>query len=233
MANSTNIRYRNWGLILYPESLPSNWKDIIREQGVPGAYILHDKDTKVIEGGEIVLKKAHYHVILKYTNQKSYQQMLKLSGSLRAPNPMNIESLVAYARDFLHLDQDSPRQHKYNLSEVTRFNGFDFQELIKPNRTEQNEIMIDIRRIVREEGIKEIAELYDHFDKFNPLYSSVINAKTYPISRYIDSYRHKPKKRRDVTNKGISMQLPKALTSFRDPIALEEYYDRLDSEPIY
>ena len=197
---SATPRHRNWGLIVYSESAPENWRDILKEEGVPFAYILHDKDTKIDENGEVVLKKPHYHIILKYRNQKSYQQMMVLTGRLRALNPMRIESLVGYARDFLHLDEESKYQFKYHISEVHVFRGFDFQDLVKPNKTELHDILRDIRSIIRNEGITEIKVLYDYLDEINHDYSRVLDSKCYPIDRYISSSRHKPKSNpKDVT----------------------------------
>lgn len=195
-------RYRNWGLVLYPESAPSNWEEILIEEGVPFAYILHDKDQYVDENGEIKLKKAHYQIIMKYKNQKTKAQMADLTKrklKVSSPAPIPLGSLEASARDLLHLDQRSPLQHKYDLSEVQVILGLDFQYLIRPTKTEQNAIMRDIRHIIREHEINEISDLWDFLDEINPFYSMVLDAKTYAISSYINSCRHKPKKRRDVT----------------------------------
>lgn len=54
------VKGRNWAFLVYPESLPSNWEDIITETGLPMAFSpLHDKDVN--PNGEE--KKPHYHVI--------------------------------------------------------------------------------------------------------------------------------------------------------------------------
>lgn len=189
--NKPTPRYRNWGLIVYPESAPKDWVDIINAEGVPWAYILHDKDTKVDENGEIVLKKAHYQVIMKYSTSKTYRQMQRLTGRLRAPNPMILNSLIASGRDLLHLDQKSPHQYKYHISEVHVFNGLDFPDLVKPNKTEMSDIMRDIRRIIQEEGFTEVFDLYVHLDEINHAYSKVLDKKLYPIDRFITSGRYK------------------------------------------
>ena len=56
-------RTRNFASIVYPESAPEDWKEILIQQFVP-AFIspLHDQDVN--PGGEI--KKPHYHVILMF-----------------------------------------------------------------------------------------------------------------------------------------------------------------------
>lgn len=41
-----NIKKRNWGFILYTESAPLNWIEILKESGLPCCISpLHDKDV--------------------------------------------------------------------------------------------------------------------------------------------------------------------------------------------
>ena len=52
-------RTRNFATVIYPESAPSDWKEILNQEFIP-AFIspLHDRDTNPT--GEP--KKPHYHV---------------------------------------------------------------------------------------------------------------------------------------------------------------------------
>ena len=63
-------RIRNWATIVYPESAPDNWQEILKGQLVP-AFIspLHDLDYD--ENGE--LKKEHYHILLLFGGVKTYE----------------------------------------------------------------------------------------------------------------------------------------------------------------
>ena len=59
------IKGRNWAFIVYPDSLPVNYEEIITNTGLPMAFSpLHDKDLNAT--GEA--KKPHYHVICYYDN---------------------------------------------------------------------------------------------------------------------------------------------------------------------
>ena len=59
------ITGRTWAFVIYPDSLPSNWEEIILNTGLPMAISpLHDKDINP-DGTE---KKPHYHVIIYYEN---------------------------------------------------------------------------------------------------------------------------------------------------------------------
>ena len=53
---------RYFTFLLYPESIPTDWKRQLELIGVPIAISpLHDKDKSNVEGQ--IYKKAHYHVV--------------------------------------------------------------------------------------------------------------------------------------------------------------------------
>ncbi|MGL5934083.1 MAG: Rep family protein, partial [Cetobacterium sp.] len=50
-------RTRNWSFIVYPDSAPKNWVEIIQEERVPFVVSpIHDSDVNELTGE---LKKAH------------------------------------------------------------------------------------------------------------------------------------------------------------------------------
>lgn len=75
-------RGRNWAIVVYPDSVPENWLEILKMEPV-AISPLHDKD--VTAEGEI--KKAHYHLVLSYKGNKSFEQIDELARMLRAPIP--------------------------------------------------------------------------------------------------------------------------------------------------
>lgn len=45
MEKKKDSRTRNWSFIVYPESAPNNWREILQEEMTPFAVSpLHDKD---------------------------------------------------------------------------------------------------------------------------------------------------------------------------------------------
>jgi len=82
-------RTRNWTIVVYPESAPENWIEILQSEQVPFAVSpLHDKDVNV--DGEI--KKPHWHVMLMYSGKKSFTQIKEIADKLNAPKPKNIST---------------------------------------------------------------------------------------------------------------------------------------------
>lgn len=69
-------RGRNWAFLVYPESAPGNWLDLLDDLKVP-AYVspIHDLDVD----GDGVIKKAHYHVLVAFAGKKTREQVLEVS----------------------------------------------------------------------------------------------------------------------------------------------------------
>ena len=75
-------RNRNWTFIVYPESAPENWYQILQDKMLNFAVSpLHDVDILESETGEV--KKAHYHVLLCFSGNKSFEQIKGLDKFLR------------------------------------------------------------------------------------------------------------------------------------------------------
>lgn len=202
MIEKQEKRYRNWGIIAYPESLPSNWVNILNELRIPFCYILHNEDVRVTKDGEIVSVKPHYHIFLKYKNQQSYQQMLSLTGRLHAPNPQHVFDSRGYVADFIHMYETNKFQ--YPISDIKEFNGIDVEEILKPTKTELYEVLEEIRMFIRDNQITELADLIDYAGAKNRFWSRIIVREHNYLGKYITSRRYRP--RRDITPGGILLE---------------------------
>ena len=70
-ATTKDGRARNFATVVYPESAPDGWQELLAEQFVPSFISpLHDQDVN--PGGEP--KKEHYHVMLMFEGKKSLEQ---------------------------------------------------------------------------------------------------------------------------------------------------------------
>ena len=69
MAKDT--RTRVWTFLVYPDSAPENWRDLLDEQHIEFIVSpLHDRDINPT--GEP--KKPHWHLMLTFEGKKSYEQ---------------------------------------------------------------------------------------------------------------------------------------------------------------
>lgn len=119
-------RKRNWVFVVYPESAPKDWREILRQMLVPGFISpLHCKDVNA--DGES--KKPHWHVILTFKGLKSYDQVKDITEQLNATNPQECKDVRAYARYLCHLD--NPEKVQYEIAEVECLGGSDYLEKVK------------------------------------------------------------------------------------------------------
>lgn len=137
-------RGRNWVVVVYPESAPENWIDLIRQEPV-AISPLHDKD--VDENGE--RKKPHYHVVFAYKGNKSFEQIDEIARLLHAPIPQRVNSLTGQTRYLTH--QDNPEKYQYESSDIQVFGGFDLEGNLAMSSGDKRQILKDMILFIREE----------------------------------------------------------------------------------
>ncbi len=127
--SSNTQKSRTWKVLVYPDSAPEDWREILEEEGQRFVCILHNKDvwTKRDEkknpehrAGEF--KKAHYHVLLMFDGQTSFNTVSKICESVNAPIPQPLNgSPTTFMRYMLHLDQKE--KYQYPLENLESHNG--------------------------------------------------------------------------------------------------------------
>lgn len=183
---SEQTKKRNWTFILYPESAPSNWRDILKTSGLMSAVSpLHDKDINPT--GEA--KKPHYHVLLVYSGPTTYNSVSKFTASLNSTVPQPLESVRGMYRYFTH--KDNPEKHQYSDDLIETFNGFNISDLVELTKSEVNEIKMRIISIIRELVITEYSALVDFLvdNDMTVEYDVAVN-NTFFFNTYITSRRH-------------------------------------------
>lgn len=180
---------RNWAFILYPESAPSNWMEILQQTGLLVSISpLHDKDLDPNKE----VKKPHYHIILCYSGPTSYNVVKKITDSLNAPIPISLEAVRGYYRYFIH--KDNPDKYQYNENEIINLNGFNIKDFVELTSSEVNVIKKELQIIIRQNHIFEYSDLLNflldnNFDNF----WDVASKHTYFFNTYITSFRNKLK----------------------------------------
>lgn len=121
MEKKEVTRYRNFGCVVYPDSAPDNWLDIVSSYHVP-CFVspLHDQDIDP----QNQPKKPHYHVMFMYEGKKSRAQIEEVFSSFSGVGCEVVNSIRGYARYLCHLD--NPEKARYNPEDVVSFGGADY-----------------------------------------------------------------------------------------------------------
>lgn len=186
-----NDPVRNWSWVVYPESAPENWRTLLDETGEKWIESpLHDKDINEKTNEP---KKAHWHIIISFSNKKSYKQVLKISEMLNAPEPVKTKNLQGSVQYLWH--RNNPEKYQYNKSEVVAHNGFKYRQYLTDIGVDTDSILQEVIEWIKETGCSEYRDLVDYavserFDDWFP----TVRSQTIFLNSYLRSNRHSQKK---------------------------------------
>ena len=178
---------RYWAFVLYPESAPENWRELLQQTGLACAVSpLHDKDIDPTG----TIKKEHYHIILCYSGPTTFNTVKRITDSLNQPIPIPLEQVRGYFRYFTH--KDNPDKFQYNDKDITTINDFDIDNYNDLSVSQIKTILIDIQKLCRDNDITEYCDLLDLLLENDLLsYLDVAMNHTILFNTYITSLRNK------------------------------------------
>lgn len=169
--------------IAYPDSLPSDWKEMLEAIRLPMVVSpLHDKDEveekkltpqqkALVQSGQKVYKKPHYHVIYVAKNpvttdavRKRIQRSLGVNAVSHVEFVNNIVGLYDY---LTHESEEAKKakKHVYDASELQFIGGFKIEDYITVSLEEKKNLVIELVDIIRSEKFIDVGELYDYLEK--------------------------------------------------------------------
>lgn len=175
-------RYRNYATIIYPESAPENWRDILTEFQVP-IFVspLHDKDVNP-DGSP---KKPHYHVQFIFDGVKTKEQVQALANQINGVGLKVLNSLRGYARYLCHLD--NPEKYQYNIDEITSFCGADYLEVIGLP-SDKYKCIREILQWIEDNDCDAFCDLLTYCSMFHEDWFRVLcDNSTYVVKEYLTS----------------------------------------------
>lgn len=187
MTKNNSRRARNWTFIVYPDSAPINWRNIIDDLHIEWVESpLHDKDCN--PDGDI--KKAHYHILVLYSGNKSFDQVSELSGLINATIPQICHDIKGLTRYMAHLD--NPEKYQYSVSDIVSHGGVDLSEILKPSSAQRKNLIKEMSVWIRENNIVEYEDIYYYaMDNREDWFDVLINNGSIPINFLLKSRRHR------------------------------------------
>ncbi|MCD7723059.1 MAG: replication protein [Clostridiales bacterium] len=182
---SNDLKKRYWAFVLYPDSAPSDWREILQLRGMACAVSpLHDKDLNAT--GEI--KKPHYHVILCFNGPTTFNSVSKLTvDSLNATIPQPLESIKGYYRYLTH--KDNPEKAQYADKDILLLNGFNVLDYFDLSSMDKARLKVEVLEDILKFQITEYSELclyyaYNDLTKFD-----LVSTHTIFFNRFLTSRR--------------------------------------------
>lgn len=197
MSSKTETRTRNWTFIIYPESVPVNWRDFLDELHIPWVESpLHDKDFN--PDGEI--KKSHWHILIMSSTLKSYKQMLEITRKLNAPNPQKVSDVKGIVRYFAHLD--NPEKFQYDKTEIIEHSGADVTGYLSATTKERYQLINEMMEYADINNITEMKDLlnYARIHRFEDWFPLLCDNSAYIVEMFVKSNRYDPKIKKAIKN---------------------------------
>lgn len=182
-TNETVKKARNWAFIMYPDSVPENWREILIGFHTDMLISpLHDKDVN--PDGE--LKKAHWHVVVKFVGGGVRQtQVQAIADAVNASRVKPVTSLRAYARYLCHLD--NPEKAQYDPTAVEVLGDVDFCELIA-SAADVDSVITEMEQWIDETGSYSYAALARYARSNRPDWTRVLRTRcTVHMKAYVQS----------------------------------------------
>lgn len=188
LNKNANTRTRNWTFLVYTESAPENWKEILQKNFAKTVISpLHDKDMN--EDG--TPKKPHYHILMMFDGVKSYNQVLDITKSLNAPIPQVAQSAKGLVRYMTHMD--NPEKAQYKKSDIIAYNGADLTELLKPSSQDRYSMIAEMLQFIDDNQIMEFEDIlsYARHEKISTWFPLLCDNSAYIIDSAIKSKRNR------------------------------------------
>lgn len=189
-------RSNKWAFLLYKESAPENYLDILEEMQVP--YILspwHDKDVDK-KTGELL--KAHKHGALFFDSLKSYTQVSELlTENLNTPKRVQIVLSPKGMLDYFTHAQN-PDKTPYNAEDIESGAGFDLDQFLVEQQS--GRFINEVIDLINDYNFTEFQDLVIYARHNDPRLLTLIMNRTYFFTKFIESKRYRASKHiKDVT----------------------------------
>lgn len=149
------VKKRHWAFVAYPESLPDDWFNLLKQTGLKIAISpLHDRDMNA----DGTPKKPHYHIMLSYEGPTTYGNVERFTrGTMKGTIPQPLESPGGMYRYLTH--EDNPEKVQYDKADIRTLNGFNIWDFVEMTKTQAIKTKREITQYILDNGVVEYADL--------------------------------------------------------------------------
>lgn len=185
----SEIRKRVWSEIVYPDSVPENWRDLLLQLKIPFCVSpLHASDDEEI--------KPHYHIIVKYSGKKSSSQVQEIQDITNGTKLVDVKDIRGMVRYLIHFDNPEKEQFNKDPGLIERYCGFNLGNIFEMDSFDAEASLMDLFTYIQDNGIIEFSELIDNLiaNGENDFFNLATKKYTLAVTRYLTSYRFRLEK---------------------------------------
>lgn len=234
-ADPSEKRSYNWATIVYPESAPQNWQDVLLQIGFPCCISpLHDKDLK--DDGS--LKKPHYHVVFHFPTKKSSDQLKDMISLFGGVGHQRVDSIRGAVQYQVHLNH--PDKAQYSQSDIVDLCGFNSHQYFKV-KIDDDLAFVKLVNLVEDYNLTCYSQLVriviDDFPDLLP----AVRRYAYALTQYVKSFAYEISEknnrimsaRRVVASKSYDLSLSSnMLPSDQQPTLPPDFFDYKGWTPV-
>lgn len=202
VSDEDKFRTRNWGTIVYDESVNPDYLKILEESGIEAIVSpLHDKDKVSDDPDCQEYKKPHRHIILKFSGQKSRIQVKEFVSSFGGVGAEDIKSMPGSVQYLWHAN--SPDKAQYDKNDCVCINGFKLEKYMP--KVDRDDGYCQVISYIEENDIIHYSALMREIIKDRPELINTCRRDSYAIVNYLKSREDEFRKMEMVNNaKGSS-----------------------------
>ena len=175
-----DLKHRYWVGVGYPESMKSDWQDIIADTvQLPFAYCIHDKDKQ----SDDELRKDHIHLIIAWPSPTTYKSALSVFNELSADGKTafnEIKRIISMRNQYDYLIHDTEdsrkkKKHLYDKSERIEGNNFDIGNYEQLSLEAKKKMRDELSVLIFEKGFMSYLDFYMYVvSNFDEEYTDII-----------------------------------------------------------
>lgn len=196
IPDEDKLRSRNWGTIVYDESVNPDYLRILEESGIEAVISpLHDKDKVSDDPDCQEYKKPHRHVILKYSGLKSRKQVKEFVSAFGGVGAEAIKSMPGSVQYLWHAN--NPEKAQYDKNDCVCLNGFRLEKYMP--KLDRDDGYCQVIGYIEENDITHYSALMRDIIKDRPDLINTCRRDSYAIVNYLKS-RDDELKRQEMLN---------------------------------
>lgn len=156
MSQSNDARNRNWTFLVYQDSAPENWREILRDEMKLLFIVSPFHEFDINEDG--TAKKPHWHVVLCFEGNKSKVQIQDISNQISGVLVQPVNNMKGMIQYLIH--KNNPEKYQYKREDIESY-GIDIEDYFGLTPSQMQAKAEEIIDFIMDNDISEFSDLVE------------------------------------------------------------------------